>query len=113
MLNRREFATAVGAGLVGAALPRAGKTQEKPSGKRLAVVTTPVGAVEDIIVDGETGLLVPPGDVDALTLALTRLVESAELRAHLGNNAMAVHRERLDLAPFAQAIRDVWLASAR
>jgi glycosyltransferase involved in cell wall biosynthesis len=79
----------------------------------LAVVTTPVGAVEDIIVDGETGLLVPPGDVDALTLALTRLVESPQLRTHLGNNAMAVHRERLDLAPFAQAIRDVWVASAR
>lgn len=79
----------------------------------LAVVTTPVGAVEDIIVDGETGLLVPPGDVDALTLALTRLVHSPQLRAELGQNAMAVHRARLDLAPFAQAIRDVWLASAR
>jgi glycosyltransferase involved in cell wall biosynthesis len=79
----------------------------------LAIVATPVGAVEDIIVDGETGLLVPPGDVDALTLALTRLVESPQLRARLGSNAVAVHRMRLDLAPFAQAIRDVWLASAR
>jgi glycosyltransferase involved in cell wall biosynthesis len=79
----------------------------------LAIVATPVGAVEDIIVDGETGLLVPPGDVDALTLALTRLVESPQLRAHLGRKAVAVHRERLDLAPFAKAIRDVWLASAR
>ncbi|HTO27382.1 MAG TPA: glycosyltransferase, partial [Devosia sp.] len=79
----------------------------------LAVVTTPVGAVEDIIVDGETGLLVPPGDVDALTLALTRLVQSPQLRTDLGRNAIAVHRDRLDLAPFAQAIRNVWLASAR
>ena len=79
----------------------------------LAIVATPVGAVEDIIVDGETGLLVPPGNVDALTRALTRLVESPQLRAQLGSNAMAVHRARLDLAPFAQAISDVWLASAR
>ena len=79
----------------------------------LAIVATPVGAVEDIIVDGETGLLVPPGDVEALTLALTRLVESPQLRAQLGSNAVAVHRARLDLAPFAQAIRDVWLTSAR
>lgn len=79
----------------------------------LAVVTTPVGAVEDIITDEKTGLLVPPGDVAALAEALTRLVEDPELRARLGAAAMAVHRERLELAPFAEALRNVWRAAAR
>ena len=79
----------------------------------LAVVSSPVGAVEDIIVHGETGLLVSPGDVDALTKALVRLVEDPDLRKRLGKNAEAVHRERLDLAPFARAISDAWIAAAR
>ena len=78
----------------------------------LAVVTTPVGAVEDIITDEQSGLLVPPGDVTALTQALTRLVEDPTLRARLGEAATAVHRERLELAPFAESICDVWKAAA-
>lgn len=79
----------------------------------LAVVTTPVGAVEDIIVDEQSGLLVPPGDVDALTEALRRLIEDPALRARLGAAALAIHRERLDLAPFTEAICDVWKQAAR
>ncbi|HEY4202425.1 MAG TPA: glycosyltransferase family 4 protein [Devosiaceae bacterium] len=78
----------------------------------LAIVTTPVGAVEDIITNEETGLLVPPGDVAALTTALTRLVEDPALRTRLGQAAMAVHRERLELAPFANSIRNVWKLAA-
>lgn len=79
----------------------------------LAVVATPVGAVTDIIVDEKTGLLVPPGDVGALAMALGRLVSDAELRAELGKNARMFHRQQLDLAPFAQAICEVWIAAAR
>jgi len=78
----------------------------------LAVVATPVGAVEDIIRDGETGLLVPPGDVPALTEALMRLVNDPELRARLGSAAQAMHREYLELAPFAEAICNIWKAAA-
>lgn len=78
----------------------------------LAVVATPVGAVEDIIRDGQTGLLVPPGDVPALTDALMRLVNDPELRARLGSAAQAVHREYLELAPFAEAICNIWKAAA-
>jgi glycosyltransferase involved in cell wall biosynthesis len=79
----------------------------------LAVLATPVGSVEDIIVDGETGLLVPPGNVEALAAALARLIEDPALRKRLGQNALLVHRQRLDLAPFAAAVRDVWIHAAR
>ena len=58
----------------------------------LAVVATPVGAVEDIVSDGETGLLVPPGDVPALRNALSRLVEEPELRRRMGEAGKARHR---------------------
>ncbi len=77
----------------------------------LAIIATPVGAVEDIIADGETGLLVQPGDVDGLTEALTRLVDDPALRQRLGTAALAFHREKLDVEPFAAALRDVWTAA--
>jgi glycosyltransferase involved in cell wall biosynthesis len=77
----------------------------------LAIVATPVGAVEDIIADGETGLLVQPGDVDGLTEALTRLVDDPALRQRLGTAALAFHREKLDVEPFAAALHDVWTAA--
>lgn len=78
----------------------------------LAVVATPVGAVADIIMDGETGLLVEPGDVDALTEALTRVVTDTALRRRLGAAALRLHREKLDLAPFRASVERVWQAAA-
>ena len=78
----------------------------------LAVIATPVGAVEDIIIDGETGLLVAPGDVDGLTTALTRLVEDQPLRDRLGTAARQLHRARLDLVPFTDAVTGVWASAA-
>jgi glycosyltransferase involved in cell wall biosynthesis len=74
----------------------------------LAVVATPVGAVEDIISDGNTGLLVQPGDVDSLTAALTRLVGDPALRAKLGAAAKAVHTERLELGAYARTMSRLW-----
>lgn len=78
----------------------------------LAVVATPVGAVEDIIEDERTGLLVPPGDVDALTHALTRVVTDPALRARFGTEAQKFHRQVLDLAPYAEAMRALWRDAA-
>ena len=53
-------------------------------GAGLAVVTTPVGGIPDLITSGETGLLVPPGDIPALAAALTSLLDDPALRAQLG-----------------------------
>ncbi len=48
------------------------------------VVATGVGGLRDLVVDGETGLVVPPRDVPALRAALERLLADAELRRRLG-----------------------------
>jgi len=48
------------------------------------VVASAVGGLLDLVVDGETGILVPPGDVAALRSALERLLADRELRRRLG-----------------------------
>jgi glycosyltransferase involved in cell wall biosynthesis len=50
----------------------------------LAVVTTPVGSVQDAVVDGSTGLLVPPGDPAALAGVLAQLMAEPDLRRRIG-----------------------------
>lgn len=78
----------------------------------LAVVATRVGAVEDIVSDGETGLLVAPGDAVALKNALVRLVEDPDLRRRMGDAGKIVHRARLDMEPFTDALCDIWREAA-
>lgn len=62
----------------------------------LAAVTTNTPGCRDIVVDGETGLLVPPRDVDALATAIEQLLNDARRRNGMGRKA----RERV-LAHFA------------
>jgi glycosyltransferase involved in cell wall biosynthesis len=52
-----------------------------------AIVATAAGGSGEIVLDGQTGLLVPAGDCVALVDALGRLVSDPGLRARLGNAA--------------------------
>lgn len=52
-----------------------------------AVIGTRPGGHEDMVEDGETGLLVGAGDVDELTEAMSRLIGDAGLRERLGERA--------------------------
>ncbi len=51
---------------------------------RKPVVASAIGGLPDVIVDGETGLLVPPGDPEALRLALRELLLDPARRARMG-----------------------------
>jgi L-malate glycosyltransferase len=50
------------------------------------VVASRVGGLPEAVIDGKTGILVPPGDPKALAGALERLIGSEELRARFGQN---------------------------
>jgi glycosyltransferase involved in cell wall biosynthesis len=52
------------------------------------VVTTDVGAAADLIVEGETGYVVRPGDWDAVGARIARLLQDGELRRSVATAAM-------------------------
>jgi starch synthase len=55
----------------------------------LPCVVSSVGGLTDIVLDGETGLVVPPEDSSALAGALLRLLEDADYATRLGRNGRA------------------------
>jgi glycosyltransferase involved in cell wall biosynthesis len=73
----------------------------------LPVVATAVGGTPEVVIDGETGLLVPPGDSAALAAAVTRCLRDpvalaafgragrARVEAHFGEAAMLSRVEAL------------------
>jgi len=57
------------------------------------VLASRTGGIPEIVIDGETGVLVTPGDPMALANAIERLADSKELVASLGRKALARARD--------------------
>jgi glycosyltransferase involved in cell wall biosynthesis len=78
----------------------------------IAVVTTPIGAIPELVEEGQTGLLVSPGDAPALADALRRLIADPDLRRRLGANAKQFHAHHLEIGAYVQRLADIWHAAA-
>jgi glycosyltransferase involved in cell wall biosynthesis len=61
------------------------------------VIATRVGGLPDLIAEGETGLLVPPGDPDGLATAVLRLLHDPETACRMGQSAKAMVQERFSV----------------
>lgn len=73
----------------------------------MAVVSTQVAAIPEVVRDGETGLTVPAGDAGALTAALRGLATSAELRLRLGERAVSHIARHYDAQRNAGSLLDL------
>lgn len=62
------------------------------------VLVSDAGGLPEVVVDGETGLVVPRGDVAALAAALARLVADAALRRRLGEAGRRHVQQRYEWA---------------
>jgi glycosyltransferase involved in cell wall biosynthesis len=73
----------------------------------LPVVVPGLAAIPEVVDDGVTGLLVPPGDDDALTSALRRLVADEPTRAAMGAAARQRVLERFDAHVTTDALVEI------
>jgi glycosyltransferase involved in cell wall biosynthesis len=78
----------------------------------LPLVSTAVGAISEIVRDGDNGFLVMPGDVAMLTSRLRELVVDPTLRQKLGQRAEAVVSENFDAAKNAAKLVELMAATA-
>ena len=72
------------------------------------VVATAVGGIPEIIRDGETGILVPPGDPQAMATAILRLLDDPGLAARLGSAGRAFVAEHLTIEAQASALASLY-----
>ena len=66
------------------------------------------GGPREVVVDGETGILVPPRDADALAAAITRLVENPSERTAMGNAGRARVEAVFDIRHHVHAVESVF-----
>ncbi|HET7808546.1 MAG TPA: glycosyltransferase family 4 protein [Gaiellaceae bacterium] len=75
------------------------------------IVASAVGGLKDLVVDGETGVLVPPRDPRALRSALERLLGDRDLRLALGAAGRERARERFSWPAVTEATIDAYRMS--
>jgi glycosyltransferase involved in cell wall biosynthesis len=78
----------------------------------MAIISTKVAAIPEIVRDGETGLTVSAGDAVGLTQALRDLVTDPTLRMTLGERAMAHVTRHFDAPTNASRLLDLLKAEA-
>jgi glycosyltransferase involved in cell wall biosynthesis len=74
----------------------------------LPVVATRVGGIPDVVREGETGLLVPPGDEKALALAMLSLLRDPDRRRAYGEAAKRRVDERFDAASTVREVERLY-----
>jgi len=72
------------------------------------VVASNVGGIPDVVKDGVTGILVPPGDPMSLSEGILRLLQDPELRERMGQAARQRINEKFSARTMVQGIVDVY-----
>jgi glycosyltransferase involved in cell wall biosynthesis len=78
----------------------------------IPVIVASAGASPELIIDGESGVLVPAGDSTALGRAIAAIVDQPEWAAALGKRARAEALRRFSMARYATELDDIYRRAA-
>ena len=74
----------------------------------LPVITTPVGGIPDVAIDGENMLLFPPGDVDVLVKKLEMVINNENLRDNLSKESLKMAQYTFNLKTVTKQVREIY-----
>lgn len=72
-------------------------------------IATKINAIPEIVEDGKTGLLIPPGDRQHLAESLRALLHDDSMRQRFGVHALERAKERFDATKAAETLQNVFL----
>lgn len=76
---------------------------------KLPVIATKVGGLQDIVIDGETGFLVPPFSPDLIAEKLKILIEDPELRKSMGDKGYERAMANYTADRYSQEVENLYL----
>lgn len=74
----------------------------------LPVITTPVGGIPDIAVDGKNCLLFNPGDVDKLAEQMDKMMDSDELRENVSKESSALAKGIFSISEVTEKLGNIY-----
>jgi len=74
---------------------------------KLPIITTNIDVNKDLIEDGETGILIPPGDSDAIAKNLIRLLNNPKERQNLGQAAHEEIKKNYSIEVVSKKVSDL------
>jgi glycosyltransferase involved in cell wall biosynthesis len=74
----------------------------------VAAIASKIDGIPEDVADERSALLVPPGDPEALALALGRLLTDAARRQRLASEGRAVFRDRFSADALTAALRGAY-----
>jgi glycosyltransferase involved in cell wall biosynthesis len=75
---------------------------------RLPIVASQTGGIPEVVIDGVTGLLVPPRDPDALAQSILTLYHDRELAGRLAERGFEVVHEKFSAEAMAWKVIDLY-----
>jgi len=73
-----------------------------------SVISTNVGGIPEVVLDGVTGILVPPGNSKALSHAIMRLLDDSHLRESMGREGRRRVEKHFTLQAHVQSIEEIY-----
>ncbi|UCD74682.1 MAG: glycosyltransferase family 4 protein [Phycisphaerales bacterium] len=78
-----------------------------------AVIAYDVDGTKEVCIEGETGCLVPPGDLGKLRSAVERMMDHASERAEMGRHGRALCEERFSASAMVEQLESIYEAQLR
>ena len=72
------------------------------------LIATRIGGTPELVTDGENGLLIPVGDVEAFAVAMLRLSRDREFAQRLGKNGRHIVEQQFTIQKYAEGISKVY-----